>query len=426
MHPPLKVLYLSTHYPSVSHTFIADEVRHLRRLGAEVVTASINSVEAEIAATAGGQALAAETFYIKAVGARGGVTALVSAVRRAPLAVARCMVQLLRRDAADLPRSGKRLMQFVEAAVLWQHCDRLGITAIHAHFGQVPATVAWYTAEIGNAIGDRGDRDDRGQPSRRWTWSVTIHGWHEFTLEHAAQLREKLAAASMVVCVSDFTHAQLQRIADPADWSKIRVIRCGIDPALFPARPETVARTLPVVLTTARLSPEKGHVVLLEAASVLRDAGRELRLVFVGSGPFRSELEQAVATYGLRDAVQFRGALAPAEVNDELRSADLFCLPSSAEGLPVSIMEAMAVGVAVVTTYISGIPELVVNDETGWIVPACRADLLAAAIESALSDQERTRRIVGAARAAVVDRHDGARNALALRDALVDAHTPGS
>ena len=423
MHPPLKVLYLSTHFPSVSHTFIADEVRHLRHLGAEVVTASINSVEAEIAATAGGQALAAETVYVKAVGARGGVTAMLSAVRRAPLAVARCMVRMLRRDAADLPRSGKRLMQFVEAAVLWQHCDRLGITAIHAHFGQVPATVAWYTAEIGNAIDGRGER---GQPARRWTWSVTIHGWHEFTLEHAAQLREKLAATSLVVCVSDFTHAQLQRIADPADWSKIRVIRCGIDPALFPARPKTVANTPPVVLTTARLSPEKGHVVLLEAAAMLRDSGRELRLVFVGSGPFRSELERAVAMHGLRDAVQFRGALAPAEVNDELRSADLFCLPSSAEGLPVSIMEAMAVGVAVVTTYISGIPELVVNDETGWIVPACRADLLAAAIESALSDHERTRQIVGAARAAVVDRHDGARNALALRDALTNAHTRGS
>jgi colanic acid/amylovoran biosynthesis glycosyltransferase len=124
---------------------------------------------------------------------------------------------------------------------------------------------------------------------------------------------------------------------------------------------------------------------------------------------------------GVSDLVEFVGALAPSAVAAALRDADVFCLPSFAEGLPVSIMEAMAVGVPVVTTYISGIPELVVNDRTGWVVPAGDVDALAAAIASALTSPERDL-IVGRAREAVAAAHDIRRNAVALEAALRRAH----
>ena len=123
----------------------------------------------------------------------------------------------------------------------------------------------------------------------------------------------------------------------------------------------------------------------------------------------------------MTDLVEFVGALAPSAVAAALRDADVFCLPSFAEGLPVSIMEAMAVGVPVVTTYISGIPELVVNDRTGWVVPAGDADALAAAVASALTSPDRDL-IVRQAREAVAAAHDIRRNVVELEAALRRAH----
>ncbi|HET7721343.1 MAG TPA: glycosyltransferase, partial [Acidimicrobiales bacterium] len=151
--------------------------------------------------------------------------------------------------------------------------------------------------------------------------------------------------------------------------------------------------------------------------------GIEVRATFIGDGPFEADLRRAAARLGIADAVTFAGPQPPTAVAATLQQADIFCLPSFAEGLPVSIMEAMATGVPVVTTYISGTPELVEDGVTGWIVPAGNAARLAAAIQDVASNPARAA-IVEAARAAVVERHDLASNAKELAEVLMRCHDP--
>jgi glycosyltransferase involved in cell wall biosynthesis len=178
------------------------------------------------------------------------------------------------------------------------------------------------------------------------------------------------------------------------------------------------------VLTIGRLAPEKGQSVAIEATALVVQRGRPVTLRLVGDGPDRDLLTEEIAERGLGDAVVLVGSLLPAEVAAELRAADLLCVSSFAEGLPMVIMEAMAVGVPVVAPRIAGISELVTDGETGWTYPAGRADLLADAIQEALSTPYRDE-VVKAARARVVAQHDRTSSAEALQQ-LFDTTTPSA
>jgi glycosyltransferase involved in cell wall biosynthesis len=298
----------------------------------------------------------------------------------------------------------------LEAIVVLQHCRKNQIRHLHAHLGQTPAAVAWFVTEIGNRWpGEAGT----------WTWSVTIHGWHEFVNEREFALADKIAAATFVVGISDFTRSQLLRIGDPTTWSKMQVVRCGLDLTKHPFA-ERPPRTegAPTVTMTARLSPEKGHLVLLDALRQLADRGVIVRARLIGDGPFRATVEQAIADHGLAEQVELLGALDQDQVRHEVAKADAFVLPTFAEGLPVVIMEAMAAGTPVVTTPISGIPELVVDGVTGYLASPGRADQLADAIARVFADPEQARLVVKNARRAVETNHDVALNVRQLEQAF--------
>jgi colanic acid/amylovoran biosynthesis glycosyltransferase len=400
-----KIGYLATHYPSVSHSFILREILALEAVGVDIEPMAINPAPEDDVLTDVDRAERSRTFYVKSQSKAAVLRSVMRAFRRSPRGFLATAVHAVRSARFDLKAGLWRLLQLVEAAIVWDHCRETGVRHVHAHFGQVPATVAWFTAELGNRL----DPDD--DP---WTWSVTVHGWHEFVNEREASLRQKVHAAAFVVCISDYTRSQLMRIAHPDHWKKLRVIRCGIDTAAFAQREPRPVGKPPRVLMVARLSPEKGHLVLLEALKLLGDRGMRVEAELIGPGEFRDGLERAVSSLGIADRVSFLGACTPDEINQHLRSADVFCLPSFAEGLPVALMEAMAVGVPVVTTYISGIPELVIDGWTGMVVPAGRGDLLASAIERLCDDRDLTSSIVSAARAKVEEQHELAHNIPAL------------
>lgn len=406
----MRIAYLSTDYPAVSHTFIQREIHALEARGIEVVPITLNRAPEGQLLTDLDRSDAARTFVVKSASAGVAVT-LATTMLRHPLATLRGIRRAFGGTHGDLTRIRKQLLQFLEALLVWRHCRAERCEGLHAHFGQVPATVAWFTAAFANDV----------QRSGRFTWSVTIHGWHEFVTEDTSRLADKLDAADGVVCISSFTRSQLMRIGPVSAWPKIDIVRCGLDLDDFPFRGDRAPATVPTVVITARLSPEKGHLVLIQAVGRLRAAGTDVRVRCIGSGPFEADLRAAAETAEVTDLVEFVGALAPSAVAAALREADVFCLPSFAEGLPVSIMEAMAIGVPVVTTYISGIPELVVNDHTGWVVPAGDDAALATAISSALGSPERER-IVRQAREAVAAAHDIRRNVVGLEAALRRAH----
>ena len=219
-----------------------------------------------------------------------------------------------------------------------------------------------------------------------------------------------------MICISDFTRSQLCRLLHPSLWDKAKVVRCGIDLARFPQRKDRAPSSPPKVISVGRLSSEKGQVVLLRACKLLLDRGVPLHLTFIGSGPLEQMLRDEIAAAGLNNHVELRGELPPDEVREELEASDLFCLTSFAEGLPVSIMEAMAVGVPVIATSIAGIPELAVNRETALTVAPGNVEQLAEAISNMLGEAKLRSAMVTAARRKVEQGHDRQKNVRQLFD----------
>jgi glycosyltransferase involved in cell wall biosynthesis len=198
----------------------------------------------------------------------------------------------------------------------------------------------------------------------------------------------------------------LCRITPTPLWSKFEVVRCGIALKAFAARPEEAQSAVVEIVSVGRLSPEKGFSILLEALAELRGRDVTARLSLIGDGPDRAELTSDIERLGLGDMVTLTGELPPEQVAARLRTAQIFCLPSFSEGLPISIMEAMASGVPVVATNIAGIPELARNEVTALTVPASNAQALAAALERLIVSPELRRSLATAARTEVERLHD--------------------
>lgn len=398
-----RIGYIVTHYPKLAQTFVANEMAELRRHGIEVVPFSLNPPDSSDLRTDDDRSEQRRTFYIKAGGPWPMVRAGVRALGQDAGGTIRVAVRALRSAGWDLKGLAWRAFHLGEALLVRDHCRRTGVTHLHAQFGQATATVAWLAHELDVAIA-----------GGSLTWSFTIHGFQDFVNENQTRLDLKAASAQFVVCVSDYTRAQLMRVTDPLDWERFHVVRCGIDFERFAFAPRDKVASPPVILTVGRLSAEKGHNVLLDALARLHASGSDAVVELVGDGEHRAGIEAHARRVGVADAVRFLGERPPEEVARRLASADVFCLPSFAEGLPVSIMEAMAVGTPVVTTFISGIPELAVDRETAMVVPAGNAKQLAYALASVLADEPLREALVVNALRRVRAQHDLHANVAAL------------
>jgi glycosyltransferase involved in cell wall biosynthesis len=163
----------------------------------------------------------------------------------------------------------------------------------------------------------------------------------------------------------------------------VHVVRCGVDGG-YVAHEPTAVPDVPRFCSVGRLSEQKGQLLLVEAASLLKREGRVFELVLVGDGPMRPEVEALIAKERLGNSVRITGWASGDDVRREIEAARAFVLPSFAEGLPVVLMEALGRGRPVISTYIAGIPELVQTDVNGWLVPAGSAPHVADAMRAAL------------------------------------------
>jgi glycosyltransferase involved in cell wall biosynthesis len=297
----------------------------------------------------------------------------------------------------------RHIAYFFEACSLKRHLDASGVAHLHAHFGTNSAAVALLCHSLG------------GPP-----FSFTAHGTESFDHPAFIKLDRKIAAARFAVAVCDYGRAQLMRCARPEDWSKIEVVRCGLDRSFF-VDPVPAPVRLRLVCV-ARLSAEKGHLLLLDAARALAAEGIDFELTLVGDGSMREAIRARAATLGLAGRVRLAGALSGDDVRKEILDARALVLPSLAEGLPVVLMEALALGRPVIATSVGGVPELIESGIDGWLVPPAAPGALAAAMREALrAPPERLDEMGGRGRAKVRERHDArveARKLLALmRDA---------
>jgi glycosyltransferase involved in cell wall biosynthesis len=292
--------------------------------------------------------------------------------------------------------------------------SRRGLRHLHVHFANNGADIARLVTTVGTAV----DGEDV-----RWTWSLMMHGSTEFEDRAQHDLPSKFASAVAVACISDYTRSQVMRDLPPRDWGKVRLVRTSVDNVRF--RPAETGRVRAAdeplrIVTVGRLVPVKGIPLLIEGLEQMAAEGVHASLTVVGSGPLADDLTALVQHKGLQEVVQFTGAMSQDHLPELYRDHDVFCLPSFNEGIPVVIMEAMASGLAVVTTAITGIPELVRDGETGRLVTAGRADQLAQVLAELAGDPAECRRLGERARLAVVRDHDAETNAHLLLDLLED------
>lgn len=391
----MKVAYLVNQHPSPSQTFIRREIAALEELGVPIERFTLRTppdplVDAEDLADQ-----AATRSVIDAGPVRLAVAVLATFLDRPKsfLAVARRAVHLGRRSHRGW---GRAVAYFVEACTLARWLRHAGTTHLHVHFGTNAVVVALLAEGLG------------GPP-----FSFTVHGPEEFDRPEALKLGEKVAAARFVVAISEYGRSQLLRWTDQRDWSKIHIVRCGLDVA-FLAGGATPVPDRPRLVSVGRLSEQKGQLVLVEAMAAVAREVPDVELVLVGDGAMRGEIERAIADTGTGDVIRLAGVLDTAAVRHEIEAARALVLPSFAEGLPVVLMEALARGRPVVTTYIAGIPELV-DDECGWLVPAGSVVDLVGAIRAVLAASPATLTAKGAeGRRRVQERHDARREAARL------------
>ena len=394
----MRVAYLVNQYPHVSHTFIRREIAALEAAGTAVERFSIRPSAEELVDPADREERR-RTEVLLDGGAIGLLLALAATAVRRPLPWLRTVGAALRLGRRSGRGVLRHLAYLAEACVLVRRLRGRGVRHLHAHFGTNSAAVAMLACLLG------------GPP-----YSFTVHGPEEFDAPESISLREKVARSAGAVVVSDFGRGQLLRWAAPEDWAKVRVVRCGLDGAFLSAGPRELPEA-PRLVCVGRLAGQKGQLLLLEALALVAADGIDFEMTLAGDGPLRPALEESARRLGLGERVRITGWLGGEAVRRELLGARLMVLPSFAEGLPVVLMEALALGRPVVTTYVAGIPELVENGVNGWLVPAGSATALAAALAEALRAPTETLTRMGRAGAArVAALHDVSRETAKLAE----------
>jgi glycosyltransferase involved in cell wall biosynthesis len=382
--------YVVSRYPYVSHTFVLREVAALRERGLEIDTVTVRRPDPED--VIGPKALReqATTHAILPTGPWRLLRAHARAAWRGP----RPYFATFREALGDAPGGARaalwQVFYFAEAILLWEHLDRRGTDHVHAHHANVAADLAMIATRFRNRL-----------EGASTTWTFTLHGPRELDDPVGHNLALKAARADAVIAISDYARGRLRAIGAPSE-TRIEVIHCGVDIREYDRRPAQRDRTAALrLLTVARLEQRKGIETLLRAIARLAERETRVGLTIVGDGPDRDRLVSRAAELGVEGIVTMAGAVAEDEVTGFYGRADAFCLPSSAEGVPIVLMEAMASSLPVVATAIAGVRELVDDGVSGLVVPAGDEVALADSLQRLISEPELAHRLGESGRDAV-------------------------
>jgi colanic acid/amylovoran biosynthesis glycosyltransferase len=408
---PLRLAYLMSRFPKATETFILYEILELERLGHHVEIFPLVR-EREAVVQPGSAALVKRAHDLRPW-SRPVLAAQLHWLRRRPRAYLGSWLGAIRGTIRS-PRFLIRAMAAVPiGAAIGRSVVDLDLDHIHAHWATHPTLAAWVASRLS------------GRP-----YSFTAHA-HDIYVQRA-MLDVKIRDARFVVTISEANRRLLSGWYGPTATARVVVIHCGADPAVFapPGQPAGDGRDAaaaqpdraPALVCVASLQPQKGQLVLIEACAILRDRGRSVRCTLVGEGEERPALEAAVRRLGLGDAVTLAGAQPRDRVASIVAAADIAVQPSivlssgKTEGLPVALMEALAAERAVVASRVSGIPELVVDGETGLLVEPGDPTALADAIERLLDDPLLRSTLGRAGRRKVLEEFDLARNTALLAE----------
>ncbi|PIE23022.1 MAG: colanic acid biosynthesis glycosyltransferase WcaL [Planctomycetota bacterium] len=381
-----RIAYLTSQYPAPSHTFIQREVTALRAMNRQVDTYSVRGrPDDPHSGTEEREAARTTTFLLQE--ARNPAS-LIRAKLAAWAHPGRAFRALRLAFATSAPGPRALLYQmfyYGEACILARKLRRTGATHLHVHFASGAANVALIASEL------------TGLPM-----SFTLHGPADLYEPYRWHLGTKVERAAFVACISHFARSQAMFFSDASHWDRLRIIHCGVEPARY-QRPRVAHEGVHLVFV-GRLAAVKGLRVLIEAFGRAKPQVPGLRLTIVGDGDDRPHLEALAAPFG--DAIRFAGYLNQEEVAEVLATADIFTLPSFAEGVPVVLMEALASAMPVISTHVAGIPELVEDGVSGYLVPPGCTESLRARIVDLAGNADLRQRMGEAGRAKVAAEFD--------------------
>jgi colanic acid/amylovoran biosynthesis glycosyltransferase len=358
----IRLAYLNSEYPSLSHTFIEREVRELRRLGLQIRTFSVRATGAHRRLGNAHAAAADETCVLQS----GLVTMLADVILGSivsPIRFLRALVKGQRLAPAGIASRVRHLGYVVQGVRLAREMARSGLWHVHVHMANNGAAIAMMACQY----------------DRRLSYSLSIHGSAEFFHVDTWTLGAKVEHALLVRCISHYCRAQIMAWSDPLCWDRLHIVHCGVDTDDY--TPPPPRRTGPLrLLTVGRLHSIKGYELLLRACAQLAKEGNAWQLNMVGDGPLMSSLQTLVKSLGIQDRVTFSGAVGQDKIAGHFDRADVLIVSSFMEGIPVVLMEAMAKRLAVIATRVGGIPELVRDGIDGVLIPPGSVEALADAI----------------------------------------------
>lgn len=393
------IAYLTLEYGALTSTFVYREVQALRERGMPVVTASVHRPRDQVISGEARSELDA-TFFLYARPKTARAAAVARMARRRPAAFRRTL-RVAARDAAAARTSEpgdrpKMLWHFAHACSLAEWLEERDVAHVHAHFAHVATSIAMYAASLLDI-----------------SFSFTGHANDLFV--RGAALREKVERSAFTVCISEHNRRFLEGLGCSRD--RMTIVRCGIDPAQYAFRPLPPRGREFRVLSVGRLVEKKGMVHLLDAVDRLKRRGVPVRFTVVGGGPLGESLEQRARARELDAHIELLGSQPQERVRELLREHDVFALgcvvaaDGDVDGIPVSLMEAMAMGIPVVSTRVSGIPELVEHERTGLLATPADPEDLADKLTIVWQSPERAARMARDARQTIEDEFAQSHNA---------------
>jgi len=373
----------------VSHSFIRREILALEDLGCDITRIALRSNPQALVDARDKEELT-KTRFVLQQSPFTFLKALMSSLLSSPIRFLRAFKLALKVGWKSERGVVRHVFYFIEACVVAMWLKAENIQHVHAHFGTNSTTIVMLANELCSV-----------------PYSFTVHGPEEFDKPVALSLGEKIRRSAFVVGISSYGKAQLSRWVTHDLWHKLNVVHCGLDKKFHAGKIEPVSQGKLKFVCVGRLCEQKGQPLLLKAFHILSQEGRDFELVLAGDGHLRPQLEHLIAEYGLQEKVKITGWISSQQVREEIVSSRALVLPSFAEGLPVVIMEAMALARPVVSTYVAGIPELVQHEINGWLVTAGNVEVLVDALREVIkATPQRLNEMGQKARQRVLERHD--------------------
>lgn len=364
----MNIAYLINQYPKVSHSFIRREILQLERQGVSVTRIAMRGWQDSLVDPTDLQEREKTNFLLKnspIYFLRNVLRAFFSYPKGFISAFIMCLKMARFSDKLFI----YNFIYFTEACSLVFISKENNVNHIHSHFGTNSTEVALYTHLIAGI-----------------SYSFTVHGPEEFDRPITIGLAHKIKFAKNVIAITHFCASQLYRWCDYSHWEKIKIVGCGLDSQFLDNNIDLSSREYNnTFVCVGRLCEQKGQLFLLDAIKDVLASGVDVKLILAGDGEMRTQIEKKIQDYDLSKNVTITGWISSEDVKNYILNARAMILPSFAEGLPVVIMEAMALQRPVITTYIAGIPELVTHRENGWLFPAGDINAISEAICNCLS-----------------------------------------